>query len=177
MMKRSMFFLILSTLICLSVPFFLTGCDYFFPQEPESQDIITGQEYALPDWLLPTSLREKGFHPDDEANNLESGEYQEDSLTDSAADEIQGEVVQDSSVESKTQQQKPQDDQISSGAQPGTMEWIEEQQKQKEAAQRQRERERILANLEEESTDDEDQDAWWDLKKKDEPSMSHQLVE
>jgi hypothetical protein len=176
-MKRSMFILLLSILICLSVPFFLTGCGYFFPQEPESQGIMTEQEYVLPDWLLPTSLQEKGFYPDEEANNLESGEDQEDSLTDSVADEIQEEVAQDSSVESKTQDQKPQDDQISSGAPPGTMEWIEEQQQQKEAARRQRERERILANLEEESSDDEDQDAWWDIQKKDEPSMSHQLVE
>jgi hypothetical protein len=138
---------------------------------------MTEQEYVLPDWLLPTSLRENGFHPDDKVNNLESGEEQEDSLTDSVADEIQEELSQDSSTESKTQEQKPQDDQISSGAPPGTMEWIEEQQKQKEAAQRQREKEKNLAKLEEESTDDEDQDAWWDIQKKDEPSMSHQLVE
>ncbi len=177
-MKRGMILAILPILVYLFFLITLAGCDSLLAEEPEPQEIKAGQQDTLPDWLLPNAYKEKGSHPIDEANNILNNEgHLEDTVTDNSTVELPLESGQNNPAATTTQQEQSQENQGSSEAQPGTMEWIIEQQKQREAEKRQREREKILTKLEEESTDDEDRDAWWDLQKKDEPSMSHQLFE
>lgn len=170
---------VLFSLIIMALSIVAAGCGSFIAGDSETEDALAGEHGELPEWLSLSSHSLRDVSKADDPEKSDGGNHSETGASGLVADDnVESPAASTLQPSAETpQQEKPEAEQDSSGAEPGTMAWIEEQQKQIEAAKRQREKERIQANLEEELADDEDEDAWWDLQKKDEPSMSYQVID
>jgi hypothetical protein len=160
------------------------GCGIFIAGNSETEDAMAGEHGELPEWLSLSShtLRDADEELDEAKDSGELEEQVDPNETEGAglvpeeSPEIPEATTSQPSAESP-QQEQSQAEQESSGAEPGTMEWIEEQQKQREAAERAREQERIQEMIEEAEKQDESQGGWWNIYNQNIPGIEYELGE